>query len=228
MDTSHLIQYLSSYIFPTSSRNIVTNVVCGVSLGGHAAWQSLVHGPRINAAVSIIGCPDYMALMTDRARLTKLASYVQSDPPGASFVGSNDFPLTLVKAIEAFDPASCILNIVAPIDGRNFFNREPNNPEKDRLRPLMQQAFQDKVMLNMSGGDDKLVPYRCSKTFLRWLKRATGPSGYFPECNFNLKDLVFEHVGHAMSSDMAGVLDHFIIETLSKSNRPSGQKSSKI
>ena len=228
MDTSHLLHYLSSYIFPSSSHHILFNIVCGISLGGHAAWQSFVHEPRVNAVVSIIGCPDYMTLITDRARLTKLASYVQSTPPGTSFIGSKDFPLPLVEAIEAYDPASRILNTAAPTDGRDFFNREPNNCEKESLRPFMQQAFQGKSLLNLSGGDDKLVPYRCSNTFLRWLERAVGPSGYFPECDLIMKDIVFEHVGHAMTPDMARAVDHFVIETLSKISRPSTQKRSKI
>ena len=40
VDVSLLITYISSYIFPTSNHTITTNLVCGVSLGGHCAWVS--------------------------------------------------------------------------------------------------------------------------------------------------------------------------------------------
>lgn len=48
VDVSLLITHLSSYIFPTSNHTITTNLVCGVSLGGHGAWVSnLSHDRRI-------------------------------------------------------------------------------------------------------------------------------------------------------------------------------------
>lgn len=40
VDVSLLITHLPSYIFPTSNHTITTNLVCGVSLGGHGAWVS--------------------------------------------------------------------------------------------------------------------------------------------------------------------------------------------
>ena len=40
VDVSFLITYISSYIFPGSDHTIATNLVCGVSLGGHSAWVS--------------------------------------------------------------------------------------------------------------------------------------------------------------------------------------------
>lgn len=40
VDVSLLITYLPSYIFPTSNHTVSTNLVCGVSLGGHCAWVS--------------------------------------------------------------------------------------------------------------------------------------------------------------------------------------------
>lgn len=48
VDVSLLITHLSSYIFPTSNHTITTNMVCGVSLGGHGAWVSnLLYDRRI-------------------------------------------------------------------------------------------------------------------------------------------------------------------------------------
>lgn len=65
IDTSHLITYVSSYIFPHSNHSIVNNFVLGVSLGGHAAWHCLMQDPRVTTAIVIIGCPDYIRLMSD-------------------------------------------------------------------------------------------------------------------------------------------------------------------
>ncbi|KAL9638932.1 MAG: hypothetical protein Q9164_001241 [Protoblastenia rupestris] len=192
-------------------------IVCGVSLGGHAAWQCLVADPSITAAISIIGCPDYTRVMTDRARLSRLATYTGSTPPGSSFLGSKDFPKALIDAVRLYDPAGRVLG-TASTDA-SFLDRDSTDLEKQELLPEMQRSFQNKRMLNMSGGADKLVPYHCSRPFLQWLKKATAPSGWFNHGNFLFEDIVFEGVGHAMSPDMAREVDRFIIETLTNSQR---------
>lgn len=48
VDVSLLITHLSSYIFPTSNHTVTTNLVCGVSLGGHGAWVSYLSHDRRN------------------------------------------------------------------------------------------------------------------------------------------------------------------------------------
>lgn len=61
LDTSFLIDHLGSYIFhDTDGPVIEQNLVLGISLGGHAAWQVFFNDPRVTAAIVIIGCPDYM------------------------------------------------------------------------------------------------------------------------------------------------------------------------
>src|SRR5437764_6283728 len=103
-----VIDHLASYIFPKSGPTISQHYVLGVSLGGHAAWHCLFHDSRINGAIIVIGCPDYIRLMTDRAKLSKRASYVQSNPPGSKFLGSEDFPNELVDAVATWDPAGML------------------------------------------------------------------------------------------------------------------------
>ncbi|KAI1812552.1 hypothetical protein GGS20DRAFT_18656 [Poronia punctata] len=61
MDTIHLLDLLEGYLFPGGNRCIDSNLVLGVSLGGHCAWQLLFNEPRITAGVIVIGCPDYMS-----------------------------------------------------------------------------------------------------------------------------------------------------------------------
>ncbi|KAL9131361.1 MAG: hypothetical protein Q9217_000688 [Psora testacea] len=220
VDTAHLMAYIPSYIFPQEEHKISNNMVCGVSLGGHAAWQCLVNLPAITAAISIVGCPDYIRLMMDRARLSKLATYEDSSPPGSSFLGSQDFPRALVDAVESYDPAGSILCRISA--NTDIFDRDVTATEKQILLPKMQRSFQNKRMLNMSGGADKLVAYHCSQPFLQWLKRAIAPCGWFSDGDFLLQDIVFEGLGHEMSTDMARKLDAFVIETLTKSYPPYG------
>lgn len=93
------MDYLPAYVFPQGERMISKHMVLGVSLGGHAAWSCLLHEPRVKAGVVIIGCPDYVNLMVDRARLSKLPSWVNSDPPGSRILGSEAFPSSLLETI---------------------------------------------------------------------------------------------------------------------------------
>src|SRR5436309_13518672 len=75
MDTSLLLDYISTYAFPTHSIQISQHIVLSVSLGGHAAWQCLLRDPRITSAGICIGCADYTRLMRDRARLSQQPTY---------------------------------------------------------------------------------------------------------------------------------------------------------
>jgi pimeloyl-ACP methyl ester carboxylesterase len=62
VDVSLLIDHVGSYIaedFQGVMPGIERNLVLGVSLGGHAAWQVLFAEPRVEAGVVVIGCPDY-------------------------------------------------------------------------------------------------------------------------------------------------------------------------
>ncbi len=207
---SQLLIYLPSYIFPNNKRTITENIVCGISLGGHAAWQCLMQDPRVTAAVIIIGCPDYMRLLSDRAVLSKLPT------AGPKFLGSSSFPEGLVEAVRRNDPAGQLLGFGSTREER--FRRDPISDEKEAMLPLLHNSFRGKRILNMSGAVDKLVPYSCSEPFLKWLHRAISPSGWFSDLHLTLVDVCFDGVGHAMSSDMAKMLDQFVVETLQKSS----------
>lgn len=228
IDTSHLLTYLPSYI----PLNITQHLVLGISLGGHAAWHCLLHDPRITTAIIIIGCPDYIHLMSDRARLSKLPTWTQSHPPGSSFLGSTDFPTALISAVEKYDPAGLLLGGDVKSRSSDIYNHTPTPLERRALIPLLKTHLQNKRILNLAGGSDKLVPYKCSEPFLRWLKAATSPiSGWFKDGNVVLEDIVFEGVGHEMSAGMVKEVHRFVCQTLElgQSSRPVlGRKSSKI
>lgn len=115
LDVSYLIDFLPSYLFPNGERQISQWLLAGKSLGGHATWIGLTHGEstcsiqrallidtiiflmcsesRISLAVPIIACPDYMKLMTKRAKY----SHVELAPP--------HFPDSLRQYIAKNDPA---------------------------------------------------------------------------------------------------------------------------
>ena len=204
-------------------------MVLGVSLGGHASWHCILHDSRISTAVVVIGCPDYMMLMKDRARLTKLPSWAESSPPGSAFVGSADFPADLVAAVESYDPAGIFLGPITNRSAENY-TREPTQEEKQRLIPLMRQMLGGKRILNLSGGADKLVPYAQSEPFLTWLKNATraGPHGWLGNSEVVLEDLIFDGVGHTMTPAMVDKAAAFITNSLEQIESRGAKSCSKI
>ncbi|KAL8718934.1 MAG: hypothetical protein Q9225_003996 [Loekoesia sp. 1 TL-2023] len=150
--------------------------------------------------------------MSNRAQLSKLPSWVDTSPPGAKFLGSGDFPPGLVKAVELHDPAGVLLG---QLDRslHEVSDRTPSAVEQARLLPLMKRFLQSKRILNLSGGADRLVPYKCGEAFIEWLKSAAAPGGWFAD-KFHIEDLVFDGVGHEMSTGMVVETIRFIAQTL--------------
>ena len=207
-DVSILMDYLTSYAFPKGTHTISSNIAFGISLGGHAVWHCLLQEPRITAGVVVIGCPNYTALMTDRARLSKRKTYTSSSPPGKEFVGSEDFPKGLVEAVEKYDPAGLFLGELDSV-------REPSENEKTRLRPIMRDALGGKRIQCLSGGADKLVPYAAGKPFMDWLKSALKKDGgWFNDRGTVLEDIIDPKAGHEYSEKMAVEAIRFVCETL--------------
>ncbi|PVH85300.1 hypothetical protein DL98DRAFT_452101 [Cadophora sp. DSE1049] len=199
VDTSLLIDHLGSYIFNgPNDPSITQHLVMGISLGGHSAWQVLFNDPRVTAGIVIIGCPDYINLMTDRARLSKLPTYTASTPPGAAFLGSSSFPPSLLSTLQKSDPRS-ILFSSSPIPTSSSLTKS----QQCQLTPLLSSHLANKQILVCSGGSDKLVPYACSKPFLDFLKEATDQvRGWWKEGGCRVDDRLYEGVGHAFSEGM--------------------------
>ncbi|EEH49861.1 uncharacterized protein PADG_05940 [Paracoccidioides brasiliensis Pb18] len=217
-DVSLLIDFMGAYVFPDSSRKITTNLALGVSLGGHATWSCLLHEPRITSAVIIIGCPDYMNLMTERAKLSKLSTWKDSTPPGSQFLGSGSFPQALIDAIRRYDPAGLFLGHVSQPSAAGILRSgtlpEPTKAEKRVLRPLLKRCLQGKRILLISGGKDKLVPYARGEPFLTWLKKAISPGGWFADGAVTLEDLLDEEAGHEVTPVMIEQSIRFIGDSL--------------
>lgn len=55
-DMSGLIDVVGGYL----RREVDGHLVLGWSLGGHSAWEAWAGEERIDAAVAVVGCPDFM------------------------------------------------------------------------------------------------------------------------------------------------------------------------
>ena len=214
LDTSLLLDYLAGYVFPNAERRIVQNLVLGISLGGHAAWHCVMQDPRISTAIVTIGCPDYTRLMTDRARLSKRKNWLETQ--GRGFLGSPDFPTSLVETIRKYDPAGLLWSGsgLHRRPGQEHLHDEMTSEEKEALMPLMTRCFGNKRILCLSGGSDKLVNYSHSKPFLDWLKKSIAPGGWFEGRGLVLEDIVYPGVGHEVPSTMVGAMVRFVNEAL--------------
>jgi pimeloyl-ACP methyl ester carboxylesterase len=234
-DTSLLMDYLAAYTFPRGEHKITENLVLGVSLGGHAAWSCLLHEPRVSAGVVIIGCPDYINLMADRARLSKLPSWTESNPPGAKVIGSEALPTSFVDIVKQYDPASMMLKHVdcGPSNGplREGTLPQPSESEQQVLRPLLTKCLAGKRILNLSGGVDKLVPYHRGEQFLDWFKQGISSDGWFGDGAVSFEDIIDQSAGHEVTGKMVDEAVRFVSETLAgsdKAGRRGSVRESKI
>lgn len=228
-DTSQLLDHISSYIFPEADdqRRITENIVFGISLGGHASWHVVMQDPRFSAAIIVIGCPDYTRLMSDRARLSKRKSWVESK--GREFVGSADFPTGLVEAVRQYDPAGLLLGSLLERSPRRRREQEHlygdlTQEEKDVLLPLMAKTLGNRRIINLSGGADKLVPYAQGKPFLDWLKSSITLGGFFEGGGLVFEDIIIDGAGHEVPSEMVEHMQRFLFETLEDERRIVGTK----
>lgn len=221
VDTSQLLDHLASYIFPDrDDPRITENIVLGISLGGHAAWHVIMQDSRFTTAIIVIGCPDYARIMSDRARLSKRATYKDSNPPGSTFLGSYDFPTGLIDAVARNDPVGRIFGKLLETSPDRS-SRSTNDRFKDLtpqeiedIRPIIKSSFYGKRILNLSGGADKLVPYEMGRPFLEWLKSATRSGGAFEDSGLVFEDIVIEGAQHEVPPSMVEHMQRFLVESL--------------
>ncbi|OTB00839.1 hypothetical protein M426DRAFT_323950 [Hypoxylon sp. CI-4A] len=214
-DTVNLLDLLEGYLFDFGfgsnalpdggKRHIDQNLVLGVSLGGHTAWQLLFADPRVTAGVMVIGCPDYGSMMKDRARLSRLQTFSASDN-GASFLGSKDFPDALIDACNKYDPKSILFG------NRGEVIPPSSAEEQERLSSLLDEKISGKRFQVLSGGADKLVPYSAGEPFLKFFKGAA--DGWYRDGHIYVEDKVYPGVGHAFNDEMRSEAVRFILDTI--------------
>lgn len=228
VDQGLLIDVVEGCLWPRGEKRVDQHLGLGVSLGGHSVWELMFADRRVRAGVCVIGCPDFMSmfppihsailrgmltrdvcadLMSDRARLSKLSTYSAQDD-GASFLGSRDFPPSLIKACNQYDPKAILF-------GPHPVPDQPQQTRQELIRQtILYERLQGKKLLVCSGGVDKLVPPRCSEPFMNWLKSAAvnPPSPSFDkEQRFWVDDRIYPGVGHEFSSEMVKDAVQFIV-----------------
>uniref|UniRef100_L2FPI3 Uncharacterized protein n=1 Tax=Colletotrichum fructicola (strain Nara gc5) TaxID=1213859 RepID=L2FPI3_COLFN len=192
-------------------------------LGGGAGageWRALVGEERMVGGVVIIGCPDYMALMSDRAQRSKLATFSAEDA-GASFLGSRDFPPDLVAACLRHDPKGILFGT-----GSVPTSAVAEAAEQQRLRGLLDARVRGKKFLVCSGGDDKLVPYSKAKPFVDFFQEATRT--WYADGGVVFENIVYEGVGHAFSEGMIEDSCRFLLDVVNGAAEKGAESRSKI
>ncbi len=226
LDVSHLITHIPSYLPVTISEHICG----GVSLGGHATWTLLLSDPRIRAGMVVIGCPDYVRLMTDRAVRSKVPSALNNngEPDVRNFLGSETFPPALLEAVERYDPAGILLGELDVVTEADYLH-EPSDPEKKRLRPIMELRLSGKKIICFAGGQDGLVPYKQGEPFLGWLKRAVNPkTGWFNDEGVEVEDIIDPKARHEFSAMMKTEAERWLCDYLSGEEASSSDRTSKL
>jgi dienelactone hydrolase len=148
--------------------------------------------------------------------LSKLSTYSAQDS-GASFIGSMDFPPSLVDACNKLDPKAIFFG-TSPVP-----NAKASTANDETARQILRDRLQGKRLLLCSGGEDKLVPYRCSEPFLQWFKQAAG--SWFKEEDVSVDDRVYPGVGHSFSADMVTDSVQFVVDAVSDADRRLSVKS---
>ncbi|KAF5127040.1 hypothetical protein E5D57_007967 [Metarhizium anisopliae] len=196
-DVSALMDLVAGYL----GREVDAHVCLGWSLGGHAAWWSWFGEDRVDAAVAVVGCPDYLDLMGARARRSAL------DTGGASLLGSRYFPRDLLAMCRGNDPKAIVFGAEAPVPSVPL-----SEGERARLREIFDARIRGKKLLACSGGDDELVPYASSRPFLRVLKDAA--EGWYRDGEVVVEDRVYAGVGHRFNADMVTDAVAFLVRAV--------------
>ncbi|KAJ9156571.1 Alpha/beta-hydrolase [Pleurostoma richardsiae] len=222
-DTRVLMDALGGYLFHEEDavrREIDQHLVLGISLGGHSGWQLMFADERVRAGVLVIGCPDFAYLLSDRARLSRLPTYKEGTD---SFLGSSDFPPALVRHCCELDPKALLFGA----ETQSTPSGQTDQKELARLKAILDARIRGKKFLVQSGGDDKLVPYRCSRDFVTWLEAAAADG----DGGFVVDNRVYEGVGHVFSEEMVRDAVKFVVDVVNEAGdgRPGGGKgTSKI
>ncbi|KAG5996749.1 hypothetical protein E4U54_002515 [Claviceps lovelessii] len=205
-DVSLLMGLVGGYL--GRGADVDAHVCLGWSLGGHAAWWSLFGEERMDGGVVVVGCADFVSLMTNRHKQCPL------DTP-TPFVGSHYFPPDLLSTVRSHDPKAILFGTTSVPPP----STAPSAAEQARLRDILDARVRGKKILACSGSDDHLVPYQRSAPLMALLKHATAPGGWYQDGGVVLEDRVYEGVGHAFSADMVSHAVEFLVKVVAEGPR---------
>lgn len=158
-------------------------------------------------------------LMSNRAKNAGLDTYNPEDP--VAFLGSKDFPSALVTSMEKWDPKGLLFS-------KSEVPSELSSGEQSRVRGLLDSTIKGKRFLVCSGGDDKLVPYRCSRPLVELLSKATGQGGWYEDGGVYIENNVYDGIGHKFSEGMTKDAVRFVSDTLAGVKSIGTGRTSKI
>ncbi|TPX33331.1 hypothetical protein SmJEL517_g03696 [Synchytrium microbalum] len=128
--TAKDVSYLVDVLPMNLGVEISKFVVAGISLGGHATLHAMIQEPRLALGVCIIGCGDFLNLMSHRAgKMQKYLTSPESWPPSPVFL----------KALEQLDP----VHNVPKFAGRPLLFL--TGAEDPLVPPACSQKFVDKM-----------------------------------------------------------------------------------
>lgn len=147
--------------------------------------------------------------MSDRARLSKLKTWGAQDN-GATFLGSRDFPTSLVEACKKGDPKGLLFG-TGPVENRRPASPTRATQQASARQRALYERLEGKRLMVCTGQVDKLVPPRCSEPFMSWLKQAAEepPS---EEQRILIDEKVYEGVGHVFSEEMVKDAVRFLLD----------------
>lgn len=151
--------------------------------------------------------------MKDRAALSKLATYDKSTN-GASFLGSRDFPPALVAQCAQFDPKGIVFGTGPVVEA------PATAAAQAPLRQVLDRTVRGKRVLLCSGQMDKLVPWRCSESFTRFLVHAADT--WYKDAGLRVDNREYKYAAHECSDEMVVDAVRFICEVVH--DGPAGAK----
>lgn len=183
-DISFLIDFLPSYLFPHGEQAIDRWMLAGISLGGHATWYALQHG---ESSLNLRLRKGKMEPLLAEPRLSVGIPIIgcpdylalmngRARASGLKF-GPPILPDSLLEVIKGESP------VCAPVTGRN--------------------PFFGKKILVLAGGNDKLVPWEISESFVERIE--VGEKGV-------KRVLVYPDVGHTFTVSMEEDVANFVWE----------------
>lgn len=202
-------------LYTPSSASIARAPISLLSLMGSSFLTSLYitlwgSSPTLFAfdvlTLFIPGCPDFMTLMTARARQFSDTALRGDDPTGPPA-----FPRLLVEHIKRTSPTPA----APPAAGHSVDSTPVYDPthQTDKLA----NPFIGKNVLVLSGGADPLVPWSASQKFVDALQ--VGESG-------SKEVFVQDGKGHECTPEMVERLSAFVWEKALYSRRPESRAES--
>lgn len=180
-DFKLLLDFLPSYLLQFKKFH---NIMMGVSLGGHTAWQMPLLAPgQLDAMAIVVGCPTLTSLLLERLGID------------AATLGVEPEQLHTVS----YDT----LERVMTDQQRGRWPRALGDLVRETDRKVEEQVPSEIPMLLCNGEYDTLVPARYTAAWLK--RREKGVGGSSPEVSGKTTLFIQENTGHSCTKEMVAM-----------------------